>query len=980
MSLGGGAVRFGILGPLVVTDDGREIAITAGRDRTVLALLLLQPGRIVGVEELIDAVWGDDSPVTARGQLQTCVSRLRKALPWDVIRTDPAGYGIAVSPDDLDAGLFTRLTTRAGTDPERYRQALALWRGPALAGIEARAVRRLAAVLDEQRGNAVEEWIDLELTAGRERELVAELTGLVEAYPLRERLRAQLMAALHRLGRRAEALAEYRRARKILQERLGIQPGPELQDLHRRVLTGADEPAPGQAGGKTVRSLPRTVGDFTGRDETVDRLVRAAAQTTLLTVDGMAGSGKTTLALRVAELLADAYPDAQLFLDLQGHSEGRPLDPAAAVLALLRQLGVEMDRVPPGLDAQAGLWRSELARRRALVILDNAASSAQVLPLLPASPSNLVVVTSRRRLLGLDGGHPESLPVLEEAEAVALLGRIVGERVAAEPEAALDLVRRCGCLPLAIRLAGSRLAHRPRWAVHDLVGRLGESALPELAAEDRSVVNAFALSYGQLPEPDQQLFRLLGLHPADRFGAVSVAALAGLSLTRAQEVLDDLVDVNLIEEPAPNVYRLHDLVRQYAVQLAETIPLERRRVALAQLIGLHLEASTELNRRIELGVGFTGGPQPRDRPELVARAVDDPGWMEDQRPALLPLIRAAAEIGAITDGWMLARVTWRFLYERNYHDDMIAVQELGLSLAREDGDERGIATLNNSLASGYYRAGQYAQAVERLTETLTHEVRLGNATGEARARYNLGGVLQRMGRPHEALAEIQRAYDLMRARQDLFGLARCNSGLAATRLLLGRWPEALRSARHTLQAAVETGDRALAASSLVAISEARLGLGQTAQVERVLMSVLWFSRAIGFASARPEALHLLGLVELQRDHPQAATEWFLAALDDARGSGDWLTVAHAETGLGRAAWARGDNEDAVQRLGQALTTSRRIRAELEEGRALQWLGACTAASDPEAARRYLWRALAIFDRMGVPGRGEVERVLAGLDR
>ncbi|MGA5303369.1 BTAD domain-containing putative transcriptional regulator [Nucisporomicrobium flavum] len=428
-------MQFGILGPLSVTDAGREVGITAGRDRTVLAVLLLHAGRIVAVDQLIDAVWGEAPPATARGQLQTCVSRLRRLLPPGAILTNPAGYGVTVAADELDAIVFEQRVARAramaGRDPdgtgELYRAALALWRGPALAGVDSPAVRRGAAVLDEQYGAALEDRIDLELVAGREGDLVPELTGLVEQHPLRERLRAQLMLALHRVGRQSDALAEFRRARDLLHDELGIEPGTTLQDLHRRILTGEVLPvARARPDVTPVRCLPRTVGDFTGRDEEMERLLKAAARTNLLALDGMAGSGKTTLALRVAEILADGYPDAQLFLDLQGHSEGKPLTPDEALLALLRQLGVDAERVPSDLDGRAAVWRSELAGRRALVILDNAASSAQLTRLLPASPTCLTVVTSRRRLTGLDGAHPESLQVLAEADAVELLGRIVG--------------------------------------------------------------------------------------------------------------------------------------------------------------------------------------------------------------------------------------------------------------------------------------------------------------------------------------------------------------------------------------------------------------------------------------------------------------------------------------------------------------------------------------------------------------------------
>jgi DNA-binding SARP family transcriptional activator len=596
-------MRFGILGPLAVTDGTQDVTITAGRDRIVLAMLLLQHDRIVGIDELLDAMWDDGPPATARGQLQNCVSRLRRMLPPATISTHPAGYAIRTGEHELDARAFTaavdeaRELVAADSDAARrmLRQALDLWRGPALSGIDSRPVRQRAAILDEQQAATTEDWVDLELAGGRERDLLGELAGLVERFPLRERLRVQLMTALFRAGRQADALAEYRRARTMLRAELGVEPGPALRELHQRILRGqeASAPRPGhhrRAAATGARCLPRTVGDFTGRAETIDRLVREIEQADsavpfIKIIDGMAGSGKTTLVLHIANAVAERYPDAQLFVDLHGHSERRPLDPAAALVALLGQLGVVAGRIPADLADRVALWRSELAGRRTLVVLDNAASSAQIGPLLPAAAGSLTLITSRRRLAGLDSVRPESIPLLTEAEGVELLGRIAADRVAAEPEAAAEVVRRCGRLPLAIRLAGSRLAHRQRWRVADLVRRLGEhgAALPELAAEQRTVVSAFALSYGQLAESQQACFRLLGLYPGERFDAAAAAALTGVALDEAEDLLDDLVDMHLLEEPEPGVFRLHDLMREYAATLAAQDPEDVRRAALAGL-------------------------------------------------------------------------------------------------------------------------------------------------------------------------------------------------------------------------------------------------------------------------------------------------------------------------------------------------------------------------------------------------------------
>ena len=954
-------MRFGILGPLRVIGDGeREIAITAGRDRTVLAMLLLHAGTIVGVEELIDAVWDERPPATARGQLQTCVSRLRRLMPPGMILTDPAGYGIAVAPNQLDAAEFVHRVARAraaaevpGEASKLYREALTVWRGPALVGVDARAVRAGAAALDEQRLAVTEDWVDAELANGRAHTLVAELTGLVERYPLRERLRAQLMLALHRLGRQSDALAEYRRARDLLRDELGLEPGTVLQELHRRILRGDVEPDAGaRAAPRPVRSLPRTVSDFTGRDEAIERLLKAAPHTGVLTVDGMAGGGKTTLALQVAALLADAYPDAQLFLDLQGHSESEPLTPGVALLALLRQLGVEPGRIPSDVDGRRGLWRTEIAGRRALVILDNAGSSAQVASLLPASPTSLCLVTSRRRLVGLDGGHPESLPVLDEPEGVTLLTKIAGPRVAAEPEAALAVVRRCGGLPLAIRLAGSRLAHRPRWRVSDLLRRLGESALPELAAEDRTVSSAFAVSYDQLGQPAQRVFRLLGLHPAERFRGAEVAALADLPLHDAQDALDELVDVHLVEEPEPERYRLHDLVRQYAASLADTLPPDERVVALGGLIDFHLYVGTRLALERESDYGHQDFPSgPPVRPELVALAAADPDWLEEHRTSVLPLIRAAGAIGQPRAAWGLARVNWRFLLQHGYYADVISTCEAGLAVAQRAGDEQGVALMNNYLASGYSRTGRMDEALTRVRVMLDYQIRSGDRSGEGRARANLSSVLLHLGRMTEALDEAQRAYSLLAETRHETALVVLRTDMTETFRVLGHHAEALRHGRIALQRMKETNADYFRSRALVVVGRARFYLGDLGPAERLAEAALRAALRHRTRTDESEALNLLGGIAHAQGRFALAIQRHLVALDIGRGHGRLARVARYSNDLAKALWAADDLSGAVQLHREALSAARRSAYRIEQARALHGLAGCLADGDAAVARR-----------------------------
>lgn len=488
-------VRFEMLGAFRVRAGAQQVAMP-DRERTLLATLLLSANEVVNWSRLIDAVWDERPPRDARNQLHGCVSRLRKRLaaagvPGRPIVTHPAGYELRVVSEYLDLWQFrgqvdqARAAAERGESSEavaRFHAALASWRGPALAGIESRLLRQVATSLDEERVRAAEERIELQLTQGAAGELVAELTELVAQHPYRERLHVALMVALHQDGRRADALAAYQRVHRLLIDEIGTEPGLMLRELHQRILKD-DQPVqlarPTAGDGATPRArrcLPRSVGDFTGRADSVAKLIELATRTstapTVVAIDGMAGIGKTTLAVHVAHLLADRFPDAQLFIDLQGHSEHRPVEPLAALDSLLRQMGVAGGRIPPDLAERESFWRGEAARRRMLVVLDNVAGSEQVTPLLPGEPGCLVLVTSRRKLSGLDSTHPLSLDQLPEDDATALLAMVAGDRVREQPEAAAQVVRGCGYLPLAIRLAGTRLAHRPNWQVAELARRL----------------------------------------------------------------------------------------------------------------------------------------------------------------------------------------------------------------------------------------------------------------------------------------------------------------------------------------------------------------------------------------------------------------------------------------------------------------------------------------------------------------------------
>ncbi|MDI6103840.1 BTAD domain-containing putative transcriptional regulator [Actinoplanes sp. NEAU-A12] len=972
--------RFRILGPLEVTVDGEPVAVTAGRDRVVLAALLLNSGRIVGFGELARAVWDEEPPATARGQLQTCVSRLRRMLPDGAIRTDPAGYGLTLGPDELDANVFLRLleAARSAADPgaarAAYREALDLWRGPACAEIDAPAVRQAAAMLDERRAVALEDAMDLELEAGRARELLGELAALVDRFPLRERLRGQLMLALLRAGRQGDALAEFRRARDVLRGELGIEPGHELQQLHRDILAGAvpgDVAATGGPAGP-IRCLPRTVRDFTGRQDQVDRLIAGIAEAgaagpVVAVLDGMAGSGKTTLALHLAGLLGDRYPDAHLFVDLQGHSEQDPVEPAAALLILLRQLGVTPEEIPAGSVERVGFWRNQMAGRRSLIILDNVATSTQIADLLPSTPGSLALVTGRRRLAGLDGIQLESLPVLAHDEAVTLLERIVGERVRAEPEAAAEVVRRCGGLPLAVRLAGARLAHRPRWRVADLLRRLGESALPELAAEDRTLAGALTLTYRQLPAPTQRVFRLLGVHPGTCVDDLAVAALAGLPLDEARDVLDELVDVHLLEEPEPDVFRLHDLLREYARMLAADLPAEERRGALEGVLDLQLHAliaATAPNHRPVLTRDIKW-PQP-ERPDLVVALEDPHARLERERPGLVMYVEAAAGVGRADLSWKIARAAWQPLYYQGYTDDVRDLNMRAMAKIKTSGDRSAIATIANYLASVYCRTVENREAEQYLLLSIRLREELGEHGAVATGYGNLGTIYYSEGRFAECIEALLTSRRI-RTRNRYANAS--NSTLATLTEVfnrLGRHDEALYYARLWLFSVIEHRADGQIAGALRKVQQLKYekGVIGAATAHRWLDVVNRLASRSGYRSVQAEVHHDRAVLlrdagryaEAIAEHEQAVA--LMARLRDLQYEVEY-----------RHSWATtlrlsGDLAGARAMYVRSLRMARATQLQYSIACAGAGLAACLDPGDPEAVRLRR-QARELYHRMGI---------------
>ncbi|WP_327280888.1 MULTISPECIES: tetratricopeptide repeat protein [unclassified Streptomyces] len=826
-------MRFTILGPVETLAPGPESPGLAPRHRAVLAYLLLHAGVAISTDRLVDAMWGPLPPDSARAQIQTTIAAIRRMLRASgadrMLSTQPAGYVIAPEPGQLDLHEFTSLIAKApatSDDPldtvGQIRTALALWRGEPLADITAHYVQGARARLNGQRLTAVERLADLELSLGRHDDVIDELTVHAAANPLRERLCCQLMLALHRAGRQADALQVARDFRATLAEEQGLDPGHAFSKLEQDILR--DEPAlqpPAAAPPKTrrVNFLPFDVPDFTGREGELDGLTRLwtsnnSGSVTIAAIDGMAGVGKTTLAVHAGHRLADHFPDGQLFVDLQAHTAGQePLDVGAALEILLGQIGVPAAQVPASAADRAALWRSELSGRRVVAVLDNALGADQVRQLLPGASRTLVLVTSRRRLTDLDGAHALSVEVLPATDSVELFTAIVGERAAAEPLAVLDVLQLCGFLPLAVRIAAARLHHRPRWTVEYLAARLRDQRrrLSELATSERGVAAAFTLSYQQLTADQQRMFRLLGLQPGRDIGAEAAAALAGLPSEEAETLLEDLLDAHVLAQHQPGRYTFHDLLREHALATAATQePSDVQRDAVGRLFHHYLHtASTAVDHLYPEGKSRRPRiPAPTTEPSFLLDEAEAIAWLDGERANLMAVARHTADHDWLPYPSQLAATLHRYLLGHAHQADALDLHGLALRTSRRSGDTAAEArTLLDLGEVHYWWHGAYEQAAECYLRALNLSRDVGDQGAAARALQNLGTLHSRRREYDRAHDHCRQSLALFRELGDRAGEARSLTELGIIHERRGRFEDAHDHHRQALQLHRENGSR-----------------------------------------------------------------------------------------------------------------------------------------------------------------------------
>ncbi|MFF4622098.1 AfsR/SARP family transcriptional regulator [Nonomuraea jabiensis] len=897
-----GGAEFRLLGPVEIWSGGRSLGPSTAQQRSVLAMLLLHPGRTVPLDRLVEAVWGQEPPPSARNAIQGYVSRLRRVLagvPDAELATSPPGYRLDLDPLRVDLYLSRHLVERAragGRDEAGplLRRALDLWSGPPLAGVAGEWLREtFGGPLEEERLAAVEERIAADLRLGLCREPLAELPVLIGEHPLRERLAYLMMAALHQDGRRAAALEVYRDARRRLVDGLGIEPGSELQELHQRILREEPDaeppaaPATGGSVGATVgptvgasvgptvpAELPAAAASFTGRADEVARVSAALAgdgpgAVRICQISGIGGVGKSSLAIHVAHALAGRYPDGQLYVDLHGASpQVAPVDPVEALGRFLRSLGVAGSAVPTDLEEAAGRFRSLTVGRRMLVILDNARDAAQVRPLLPGSPTCAVLITSRRMLTSFDGATQVSLDVLPDGDALALLGGVVGDgRIAAEPAAAAEVARLCGGLPLALCLAAARLRARPSWQVSALAGRLASAhrRLDELRADDRGLRASFQAGYqGLKSDPDgvaaARMFRLLGLLDGPDLGLPAAAALAGLPEERAQRLLDLLVDARLAQERAPDRYSLHDLLRLFARERAAEEESEpARRQAVERVLHHHLATARTAIRMLKPAYTWRNevGPSSLTRPGLALETNEDlRAWTDAEEDNLVAAVGQTRGTPAAGLGVALAVAFAVPLYSAGRWRGLLALSEAALRAAEHTAEPIHEAVVLGDLGWAHVCVGNQIVGIAHLNRSLAIHRRLGDTRRAAALLDHLGIAYRGAGRFDEAADHHRQAIALM---DDRYGQGAILTHLGLVYQRAGRFAEAVEAGVRSVAILEETGAALDAVTALANLAEAYRLAGDPARAVAHHREALARYRAAGRGGDYVEAESLWGL-------------------------------------------------------------------------------------------------------------------------
>jgi DNA-binding SARP family transcriptional activator len=1020
-------VEIGLLGALQVRCGGSTVAVPAGKQRALLAALLLQAGRTVRADQLAELLWAPHlPPSTAPAALRNYVMRLRRALGpagQHLIQTRPGGY--LITPDDceLDLARFdqelaaARAAARDGDWQEatvHADAALGWWRGQPLSDVDLPALTaERVPQLTEMRLQAQELRIEADLALTRHAEAVTELPPLIAANPVRERLYALLMLAYYRCGRRAEALDTYRAAHDTLAEDIGANPGPELQALHQQILhddpalaqlpthgTPAGPSSPLSAGrsgagiGAVPRQLPAPVACFTGRETELAALTGlldsqedgAAPALLISAIDGTAGVGKTALAVQWAHQVAGQFPDGQLYVNMRGYDLDAPVIPGDALASLLTALGVPGQQVPDSLEDRARLYRSKLAGRRALVLLDNARNGEQVRPLLPGDPGCIAVVTSRDSLAGLvaaDGARRLDLDVLPLTDAVGLLRSLIGRRADEDLEAAEKLAGLCARLPLALRIAADRAATSPATPLADLATELASARLDVLdAGEDRADVRAvFSWSVRQLPGDMAAAFALLGLHPGEDIDAYAAAALTGTSPGQARRMLEWLRRASLIQAAGPGRYGMHDLLRTYARELAAA-----RQQAAGRDVGPECEQA--LTRLFDYCLATAAGAmnilhpaEAHRRPPVpptaavvpaMPREEDARAWLDAERANLTAMVVHCADRSWPEHVARLSGTLFRYLMTGSHLPEADTIYSHALQAARRSGDVAAEAGALNRLGGigmmkGNDRdaAGHYQAALERYRQC-------GNQASEGRVLENLAGIESRLHNHQAAAAYYHQAIAASENAGDRLAVAAALSGLAASETDLGHYDRAGEHLQLALRVFGDENDHVREAQALGRLGELSLRRGHLAQAADSFEQALAKSRHIGKPTGVAAQLLNLATVSVRQGEYQKAIGNLRQALPLYRQAGyrygeinTLLALAEALHGAGRPAAARAELETALRLAAETGNTHQQAAAHRDLADSYH------SAGQDEQARHHWRKAMGLYSQLGAHEADEI---------
>lgn len=911
----GGRVEFALLGPLVVRRGETVIRVPTGKQRVLLAALLLAADQVLTIDELIDTMWDGRPPTSARITLQGHIKRLRRTLgdhTGSLIVTRPGGYTITTTGHELDITRFNELLAegRQHAQQDRWQSvadtmhaALALWCGQPLLDVASQTLTQATLPrLTEMRLQAWGWRIEADLRLGLHERLIGELAELTTEYPLQERFHSQLMTALYRSGRQADALAAYHRLRQLLADELGVDPDPQSQQLFHQILVA--DPALLPAGPvvasaipsphppappRMVRpaQLPADLTDFVGRESQTKHLAdlltdpgaNGRRPLPVAAITGVGGIGKTSLAVRVAHRIADDFPDGQLYADLRG--TGAQPQAAGDVLArFLRDLGVPDAAVPVDEEEQVVRYRSLLAGRRVLVLLDDARDTAQIRPLIPGAAGCAVLLTSRNRLSGPDGATVVDLDPLDTTEAGALFTGIVGpDRTTAEPGATTTVLAACDGFPLAIRIAATRLATRRGWNVRALADRLTDERdrLRELNVADLAIRVTFQTSYHALPTvaaphgtDPARAFRLLGLAPGPSVSLPAAAVLFDTSVSHAEQALETLVDAHLLTSPEPGRYRFHDLLRVYAAERADVEePEQIRTAAIHRLLTWYLDNAAAADqvlipgpRRNAVDEG-TPGLRFADYQEALR-------WFDIERDTLLAATSLAAETGEHDLAGRFAVRLRPFLGWRCHWDDVITVARIGLASARARGDRLGEADALNAMSTGFFHRNECQPAQDALHEALPIFRELGDLPGELAATSNLGSAYLWSGDVDSAAELMERAVAIARDPVNRPYEARALANLGYVCNELGQHERALACCERALTIASGADDPFYQGLACLVLGRAHRGLGRHTEAVEHLRRALELTEQVGAHELHGLALMYLGDVEDDLGHAQNA--------------------------------------------------------------------------------------------------------------